>query len=399
MTDNMLDLAAIKSRCEAATPGPWYKDGPWYVDKEPGVKDDLTLRALPLVVSKARSAILVPVYDTRPEDVDFAALARTDVPALVAEVERLAAERDELAKIKRHVDEVRDGTGWTVQMYGVLLQQCDQYGKTEAHRRAEAAECERDTLRAEVERLREWQREVCDHLGYDSTVDDPAEAVETLLYVKGEASAVRGMVGALAVLRAQVARVEALAQEWDKIRCVAMSGATRLTEIEAARRAERAYRARAADLRDALAEPEPCPECGGLGGVHGMVHVRYGNGGGGNRACSRIEPEAGAVVGTLTCVTPDDLRAYLNAVNDAGLDYGVAGMDARNMPFIAWLTGPYADSEVVLTIWPWDGEASIRGAEQCDECGASRKDLGLGDLDYPVTVLVRSDMPKAGEDR
>jgi hypothetical protein len=65
-----------------------------------------------------------------------------------AEVERLTAERDALAQIKRHIDEVRNGTGWTVQIYGVLLQQCDQYGKTIDTRRAERAEAERDALAA-----------------------------------------------------------------------------------------------------------------------------------------------------------------------------------------------------------------------------------------------------------
>lgn len=29
-----------------------------------------------------------------------------------------------------------------------------------------------------------------------------------------------------------------------------------------------------------------CAECGGNNGAHGMVHTRYGNGGGGNRPCS-----------------------------------------------------------------------------------------------------------------
>jgi hypothetical protein len=70
-------------------------------------------------------------------------------PAALAEVERLTAERDALAQIKRHIDEVRNGTGWTVQIYGVLLQQCDQYGKT-ITRRAERAEAERDALAAQV---------------------------------------------------------------------------------------------------------------------------------------------------------------------------------------------------------------------------------------------------------
>ena len=34
---------------------------------------------------------------------------------------------------------------------------------------------------------------------------------------------------------------------------------------------------------------ERCLECGGLDGAHGRVHTRYGNGGGGNRPCSRAQ--------------------------------------------------------------------------------------------------------------
>ena len=66
---------------------------------------------------------------------------------------KLSAERDALAQIKRHIDEVRNGTGWTVQIYGVLLQQCDQYGKTIDTRRADKAEAERDALRETVGRV------------------------------------------------------------------------------------------------------------------------------------------------------------------------------------------------------------------------------------------------------
>ena len=73
-----------------------------------------------------------------------------DVERMQKDIERLTTERDALAQIKRHIDEVRNGTGWTVQIYGVLLQQCDQYGKTIDTRRAEWAEAERDALAAQV---------------------------------------------------------------------------------------------------------------------------------------------------------------------------------------------------------------------------------------------------------
>lgn len=38
--------------------------------------------------------------------------------------------------------------------------------------------------------------------------------------------------------------------------------------------------------RSSQAQADRCPECDGIGS-HGLVHVRYGNGGGGNRPCSQ----------------------------------------------------------------------------------------------------------------
>ena len=91
-----------------------------------------------------------------------------DVERMQKDIERLTTERDALAQIKRHIDEVRNGTGWTVQIYGVLLQQCDQYGKTIDTRRAERAEAERDALAAQVARVEslaeDWERDAEDQL-------------------------------------------------------------------------------------------------------------------------------------------------------------------------------------------------------------------------------------------
>lgn len=77
-------------------------------------------------------------------------------PAALAEVARLTAERDALAQIKRHIDEVRNGTGWTVQIYGVLLQQCDEYGKTVDAHRAQELEAENAALRSKITLIREY---------------------------------------------------------------------------------------------------------------------------------------------------------------------------------------------------------------------------------------------------
>ncbi len=68
-----LDLDAIKTRCEAATPGPWTTPAPGPYIFEVEAEDDDG----PFNVAKWCS----------PTDARFIAHARTDVPALVAEVE------------------------------------------------------------------------------------------------------------------------------------------------------------------------------------------------------------------------------------------------------------------------------------------------------------------------
>ncbi len=82
MTD--AELAAIKARCEAATPGPWQ---PWCRDyhfirpANPYTADPILLLTGP---NKADSV--------------FAAHARKDVPALLAEVERLKGREEQLLR-------------------------------------------------------------------------------------------------------------------------------------------------------------------------------------------------------------------------------------------------------------------------------------------------------------
>ena len=90
-------LDAIKARCEAATPGPWAVAG-----KGVGAADD---DRRPWIIAPDGEAdpwwvamfeTEVPNSDFGLENAEFAAHARTDVPALVAEVERLGAENGEL---------------------------------------------------------------------------------------------------------------------------------------------------------------------------------------------------------------------------------------------------------------------------------------------------------------
>lgn len=45
---------------------------------------------------------------------------------------------------------------------------------------------------------------------------------------------------------------------------------------------------------DRIQEPlslNACPDCAGINGEHGLVHTRYGNGGGGNIPCPRSMAE------------------------------------------------------------------------------------------------------------
>lgn len=68
-------LAEIKTREKAATPGPWNEEG-WALPNEDGEYIELT--------------------DDSPSDAAFIAHSRADIPALIAEVERLTKELSEI---------------------------------------------------------------------------------------------------------------------------------------------------------------------------------------------------------------------------------------------------------------------------------------------------------------
>lgn len=95
MTDpTELDLAAIEARAEAATEGPWEHSlvGIDLVDDEYVVQ---TESVADVVCRLARSGEFIehPMASAQ-ADAEFIAHARTDVPALVARVRELVAERD-----------------------------------------------------------------------------------------------------------------------------------------------------------------------------------------------------------------------------------------------------------------------------------------------------------------
>lgn len=76
-----LDLTAIRARAEAATPGPWRRDGN-HLAKIRGFDGDTVAR----IVYESNEEGFGPQNEA---DATFIAHARTDIPALCAEVERL----------------------------------------------------------------------------------------------------------------------------------------------------------------------------------------------------------------------------------------------------------------------------------------------------------------------
>ena len=82
-------LAEIEARANAATPGPWWPEHRGVMAEGVEIVDDCAVAG----------------WDAYPENQAFIAAARTDVPALVAEVRRLTAA---LAAHARHTDAAVD---------------------------------------------------------------------------------------------------------------------------------------------------------------------------------------------------------------------------------------------------------------------------------------------------
>jgi hypothetical protein len=88
-TETPLDLEAVEARAAAATPPPWRLDGPWWWEDE-------SCTSL-LTDGEHRRAVCIQPPETHARreqsrlDFEFIAAARTDVPALIAEVRSLRA--------------------------------------------------------------------------------------------------------------------------------------------------------------------------------------------------------------------------------------------------------------------------------------------------------------------
>ena len=93
-------VAEIAARANAATPGPWV----YMTDEAFGGE----IRAAGFGEGdndKFEHVADTPKYDDRPDDMDFIAHARTDVPALCATVRVLRAENEQLLKWQADIQE------------------------------------------------------------------------------------------------------------------------------------------------------------------------------------------------------------------------------------------------------------------------------------------------------
>lgn len=89
----MIDLSAIRKRCEAATEGPWdNEDSTCVYSKPSGEPPVLMAQALPEEGGYF-------TYQQKEANADFIAHARTDVPALLEECERLRKTTQKVAEL------------------------------------------------------------------------------------------------------------------------------------------------------------------------------------------------------------------------------------------------------------------------------------------------------------
>jgi hypothetical protein len=83
----------------------------------------------------------------------------------------------------------------------------------------------------------------------------------------------------------------------------------------------------------------------------------------------------------------EQLRKLLDHRNEDGQTVSVSGMDATGQPFLAFVTGVYADGLGMVTDSPENHEVEPV-AGRCDECGYARIE-NPEDLAYPITVMLR----------
>lgn len=84
----------------------------------------------------------------------------------------------------------------------------------------------------------------------------------------------------------------------------------------------------------------------------------------------------------------EEVQKHLDDLNEAGEATTAIGRDARDLPFIVYLIGQYAD---ITNVWmndPWDYEVEVPGVIQgmCEDCNPHGP-LQLEHLNYPVIVM------------
>lgn len=154
-----IDLDAIKARAAKATPGPWQQEA-WRVSGHvPGCRPNGEILAECYIRAGAHTGHQLDIANA-----EFIAHARTDVPALVAEVDRLNAlvlandpdpdrvieMRHEIKRLKAEVDELRA----TKPLPYIDLEYVRQRMRDEPGYFSEEAREEIEALIVEVERLR-----------------------------------------------------------------------------------------------------------------------------------------------------------------------------------------------------------------------------------------------------
>jgi chromosome segregation ATPase len=95
-------LEEIKAREQAATPGPWTY---WHKGMDFNGTVDFTVGDA-VVIQESNQHNIGPIF--RKEDAAFIAAARTDIPALIAEVERLTEENKKLHESRDYLQELYD---------------------------------------------------------------------------------------------------------------------------------------------------------------------------------------------------------------------------------------------------------------------------------------------------
>lgn len=152
-------LAEIRKRAEAATPGPWEpRDPDWWQLEDPDYADKTDgIQAAGRSIMGTCDGCPAGKYD----DAVFIAHARTDIPALLAEVERLRAERD--AYRKQSEDQAWEYYQIRYEVQDKAVKQADKE-RDEWRAKWERLEVERASCCAAMERERDQARDEASRL-------------------------------------------------------------------------------------------------------------------------------------------------------------------------------------------------------------------------------------------